>query len=374
VSTLAALGSKEAEMRIIGCDLHASQQTIAMLDRETGEVSEQTLTHEGETVRAFYGALPAPVVVGIEATGSMGWFVRLMEDLRITCRVGHPAMVRKAETRRQKHDRRDAHLLLRLLVEDRFPAIWMPTTELRDLRALLLHRHQWVRMRTRVQNALHAIALGQGLRRGHALWSQDGPAVLASLPLPSHAAHRRTELQALYRHLDSQVDQLDERVSQAAAQRPQATRLMTHPGVGHVTALATEVFLGDPSRFMDGKALASYVGMIPSEYSSGTRQRLGGLSKQGNPLRAFCGARRRCMPCGAIPRCDVFTGGSCHRKASGRRASRRRASSGFASGSCCAIKLGTRSSVAVAQRGSKRGGVRAGMLTWVVVVSDRQTD
>jgi transposase len=287
VSILAALGSKEAEMKIIGCDLHAAKPTIAMLDRDTGEVVEQTLNHDGETVREFYTSLPAPAVVGIEATGSMGWFLRLMEDLGITCRVGHPAAIRKAETRRQKHDRRDAHLLLTLLAEDRFPAIWMPATELRDLRALLLHRHQWVRMRTRVQNALHAIALRQGLQRGPTLWSQDGQAVLASLPLPSHAAHRRDELQALYRHLDTQVDQLDERVKHAAAQRSQATRLMTHPGVGPVTALATEVFLGDPSRFMDGKALASYVGMIPSEYSSGARQRLGGLSKQGNPLLRF---------------------------------------------------------------------------------------
>src|SRR5437764_8929993 len=163
---LTALGSKEAEMKIIGCDLHAAQQTIAMLDRETGEVVEKTLRHEGEEVRAFYAALPVPVTVGIEATGSMGWFLQLMDELRITCRVGHPATIRKAETRRQKQDRRDAHLLLTLLAEDRFPAIWMPATELRDLRALLLHRHQWVRMRTRVQNALHAIALGQGLRRG----------------------------------------------------------------------------------------------------------------------------------------------------------------------------------------------------------------
>ena len=161
-------------MRIIGCDLHASQQTIAMLDRETGEVSERTLKHDGETVRAFYQALAAPVVVGIEATGSMGWFVQLMEELGITCRVGHPATIRKAETRRQKHDRRDANLLLTLLAEDRFPAIWMPATELRDLRALLLHRHQWVRMRTRVQNALHAIVLGYGVQRGHALWNRDG--------------------------------------------------------------------------------------------------------------------------------------------------------------------------------------------------------
>lgn len=274
-------------MRIIGCDLHASQQTLAMLNRETGEVSEHTLQHEGDAVRAFYAALPKPVVVGIEATGSMGWFVRVMEDLEIRCQVGHPATIRKAETRRQKHDQRDAHLLLKLLVEDRFPTIWRPSPELRDLRALLLHRHQWVRMRTRVQHALQAIALGHGVRRGATLWGRDGQAVLAALPLASHAAHRRSELHALYQQLAAQVDQLDARVTAAVAQRPRAQLLTTHPGVGPVTALATEVWLGDPARFANGKALASYVGMIPAEYSSGPRQRLGALSKQGNPLLRF---------------------------------------------------------------------------------------
>jgi transposase len=114
VSTLTALGSKEAEMRIIGCDLHTAKQTIAMLDRDTGEVVEHTLNHDGEAVRAFYAAIPKPAVVGIEATGSMGWSVRLMEELGLTCRVGHPAAIRTAEPRRQKHDRRDAQLLLRL--------------------------------------------------------------------------------------------------------------------------------------------------------------------------------------------------------------------------------------------------------------------
>jgi transposase len=274
-------------MRIIGCDLHAAQQTIAMLDGDTGEVVERSLAHDGETVREFYASIPGPAVVGIEATGSMGWFLQLLEELRIPCRVGHPAAVRKAETRRQKHGRRDADLLLKLLVEDRFPAIWMPSTEQRDLRALLLHRHQWVRMRTRVQQALQAIAMSHGVRRGRTLWSRAGQAVLAELPLPPHAAHRRSELVALYQHLAAQVDQLDDRVTAAAEPRPGATLLMTHPGVGPVTALATEVFLGDPTRFADGKALASCVGMIPSEYSSGSRQRLGALSKQGNPLLRF---------------------------------------------------------------------------------------
>jgi len=103
---------------------------MAMLDRDTGAVIEKTLKHEGEAVREFYASIPPPVVLGIEATGSMGWFLRLMEELAIECRVGHPVAIRKAEARRQKHDRRDAALLLQLLAEDRFPTIWMPSTEL----------------------------------------------------------------------------------------------------------------------------------------------------------------------------------------------------------------------------------------------------
>ena len=102
--------------------------------------------------------------MGIEATGSMQWFVNLMEELGIECLVGHPAEIRAAEPRKQKRDRRDADLLLSLLVEGRFPAIWLPTKELLDLRALLRHRHQWVRLRVKIQNALQAIALAHGLR------------------------------------------------------------------------------------------------------------------------------------------------------------------------------------------------------------------
>ncbi len=110
-------------MRIIGCDLHARQQTIAMLDSDTGELEEKTLEHQGETVREFYSALSGPILVGIEATGSMQWFLELLEELGIECRVGHPAKIRKAETRKQKHDRRDARLLLTLLAENRRPII-----------------------------------------------------------------------------------------------------------------------------------------------------------------------------------------------------------------------------------------------------------
>jgi len=167
-------------MQIIGADLHTRQQTIAMLDTDAGEVVERTLPHEAEKEREFYAALVGPVQVGIEATGSMHWFLELMEEWGIDRLVGYPSEIRKAETRKQKHDRRDAALRLKLQVENRFPSIGMPSTELHDLRTLLTHRHQWIRMRTRAQNALQPIALSRGLRRGKTLWSRAGQHAIES--------------------------------------------------------------------------------------------------------------------------------------------------------------------------------------------------
>jgi len=275
-------------MKIVGCDLHARQQTIAMVDTETGEFREKTLNHERNAVREFYAALEGPVVVGIEATGAMQWFLELLEELGIECRVGHPAKIRAAETRKQKHDRRDASLLLDLLVmKDRFPEIWVPSIEQQDLRTLLRDRHQWVRMRTRLQHTLQAIALNHALRQCHALWSTAGQSALRSLPLPPYTRQRRNELLGLYVQLQKRIQELDKEVEVQARQRPQARRLLTHPGVGAVTALATDVFLGDPNRFATGNQVASYIGMIPCEHSSGKRQRLGKLTKQGNSLLRY---------------------------------------------------------------------------------------
>jgi transposase len=182
-------------MKIPGCNLHAKPQTIAMMDTETGEFTEQTLRHEGNEVREFYAALEGPVVVGIEATGAMQWFLQLLEELGIVCRVGHPAKIRAAETRKQKHDRRDARLILDLLMrEDGFPEIWMPTSDQRDLRTLLRDRHQWVKIRTRVQNTLQAMALNHALRRGRGLWTATGQKALQALSLPRYTSQRRDEL------------------------------------------------------------------------------------------------------------------------------------------------------------------------------------
>jgi hypothetical protein len=136
-----------------------------------------------------------------------GRFLELLEELGIECRVGHPAKIRAAETRKQKHDRRDARLELKLLVEDGFPTIWMPSTEQRDLRTLLRDRHQWVKIRTRVQNTLQAIALTHAWRRGRGLWSQAGQTALRALPLPPYTSQRRDELLSLHAQLHKRIQE-----------------------------------------------------------------------------------------------------------------------------------------------------------------------
>jgi transposase len=200
-----------------------------MVDTETGEFSEKTLSHEGNEVREFYAALEDPVVVGIEATGAMQWFLELLEELGIMCRVGHPAKIRAAETRKQEHDRRDARLMLDLLIrEDDFPEIWMPSSEQRDLRILLQDRHQWVKIRTRVQNTSQAIALNHALRRGRGLWTATGQKALQALSLPSYTSQRRDELLRLYVQLQQRIKELDGQVEKQVQQRPQSLRLLTH--------------------------------------------------------------------------------------------------------------------------------------------------
>jgi transposase len=93
-----------------------------MVDTESGGFVEKTPLYEGSAVRNFYAALEGPVVVGIEATGSLQWFLESLDELGIECRVGHPAKIRAAKTRKQKHDRRDARLILDLLTKEDFPA------------------------------------------------------------------------------------------------------------------------------------------------------------------------------------------------------------------------------------------------------------
>ena len=271
-------------MMIIGCDFHPSWQQIAWLDSATGETGERKLMHASGEAQRFYQQLAAPALIGIEATGNSQWFIELVEDLGHEIWVGDAAQIRASYVRKQKTDKRDAAHILRLMVQGRFPRLWTPDREQRDLRQLVVHRHKLVEIRSRVKNELQHLALNKGMQKKRTLWSQAGQTMLRELPLKAWASCRREDLLGLLAMLNQQVGQLDVAVQEAAEQNSQAKLLMTQPGVGPNTALAFVLTIGDVSRFPRGKQVASYLGLIPQENSSGGKQRTGAISKQGNRM------------------------------------------------------------------------------------------
>jgi transposase len=269
-------------MKIIGCDFHPSFQQIAMVDIETGKYTGRRLTPE--EAWQFYAELKGPVLVGMEACGNTLWFERLLAGLGIELWLGDAGKIRAMEVRKQKTDRRDAQLLLQLLLENRFPEVWVPTVQQRDTRQLLLHRHKLVGMRRQVKNELQHLALNQGVQQKRKLWSAAGRQRLEALPLEGWTAQRREDSLQLLDELDGRVAKLDVAVQQEADRDAVARLLQTHPGVGPITALAFSLTLGTIERFARSRQVVSYLGLNPAEHSSGGRQHLGGISKQGNPM------------------------------------------------------------------------------------------
>jgi transposase len=274
-------------MIIIGVDFHPEFQQIAWVDTETGEFQEKRLAHPDEAEK-FYRALAGEKVrVGMEASGHARWFERLVSELQFELRIGDAAEIRTKRVRKQKTDRQDAQLILRLLLEDRFPQIWVPSSENRDLRQLLWHRHRMVQARTRIMNQLQAVALNEGLRCKKKLWRERGRQQLESFRLAPWASRRRRDLLELMDRLNPTIAELTQAVEYEAEKCPQAQRLRTHPGVGSLTALAFVLIIGKAERFSCGKQVASYLGLVPLEESSGNRRRLGHITKQGSSMLRF---------------------------------------------------------------------------------------
>jgi transposase len=274
-------------MIIIGVDFHPEFQQIASVDTETGELQEKRLGHREEAER-FYRALAAvgqQVRVGMEASGHARWFERLLAELQVELWIGDAAEIRTRRVRKQKTDRQDAQLILKLMLKDDFPRIWVPSWENRDLRQLLWHRHRMVQARTRIMNQLQAVALNEGLRCKKRLWREHGRQQLEAFRLAPWASRRRRDLLELMDRLNPTITELRQAIEQDVEKCPEGRRLMTHPGVGALTALAFVLIIGKAERFSSGKQVASYLGLVPLEDSSGNRRRLGHITKQGSQTR-----------------------------------------------------------------------------------------
>jgi transposase len=222
----------------------------------------------------------------MEASGHARWFERLLGELQIELWIGDAAEIQTKRGRKQKTDRQDAQLILKLMLKDDFPQIWVPNWENRDLRQLLWHRHRMVQARTRIMNQLQAVALNEGLRCKKRLWRTERQR-LESFRLAPWASRRRGDLLELLDRLSPTIAELSQAVEQELEKCPEAQRLATHPGVGPLTALAFVLIIGKAERFQCGKQVASYLGLVPLEDSSGNRRRLGHITKQGSSMLRF---------------------------------------------------------------------------------------
>ena len=271
----------------IGVDIHARQQTVSYLNTEDGTTALVELQHERDDIKGFYSQFQGEVIIGIEACGYTNWFEELMEQLGHQLLVGDAAEIRRLARRRQKNDRRDANLLLDLLVHNEFPALFRYSRESREVLRQLRYRHKLVKLRTMVVNTLHALAINAGLSLRAQLLTKGGRKQLAGLQLSVIAQQQRDELVSLADELTRRITTVEQWLQAQANSDPRVLRLQTHPGVGLLTSLCLVHTLGDLSRFASTRKVAAYVGFDPMEDSSAERKAYGGISKAGSRLLRY---------------------------------------------------------------------------------------
>ncbi len=271
-----------------GVDFHARQQTVAYCDTANGEVHLRELAHEGDDVRGFYSMFTGEVVIGVEASGYSTWFVEMVESLGHRVLIGDAAEVRRLAKRRQKHDRRDAGLLLLdLLLKGDFPRVHRPSLESREVLRLLRYRHKLVQIRTRAKNSLQALAFSAGSAGRSKLLSKEGRERFVRLPMSEAMVRQRDGWLSLVDELSARVKNLDSWLDEQAKRDERVLRLRTHPGIGLLTSLALVHGLEPVTRFDGSRKVAAYVGLEPMEHSSAETRRYGAISKAGSRLLRF---------------------------------------------------------------------------------------
>ena len=276
----------------IGVDFHARQQTISYLTTEDGQIQRTRLEHLADdivhqNVRSFYSQFTGEVIVGFEAGGYSQWFEEMLEQLGHEIWVGDAAEIRRLARRKQKNDKKDANLILQLMVERRFPRLHRRSARSREILRQIGYRHKLVKMRTMAKNSVKAIALGAGLVVRSQFYSQAGRQRLEMLKLTPSVSRQAEELIELIDQLNEKIKRVEEWLTKEAAKDERVTLLQTQHGIGLLTSLALVSTLEPIERFSTSRKVTAYVGMDPVEDSSGERKRIGSISKSGSKLVRF---------------------------------------------------------------------------------------
>lgn len=271
----------------IGVDFHPHQQTVSWCDTQTGETRTIELKHDIERVREFYQTLPEPAIIGIEASAKARWFENMLFETGHKLFVGNPVLIRKRATSRHKNDRRDASLILELLMRDEFPALWRRPQASNQVLEILRLRQSLVCQRTQVYNRLQAMAHSAGLPKGR-MRSSAFQTVLKAVELDEAGTLSRSQLFSLLDHLNTRVTELETWLRAKAEANKDVHLLLSQKGVGYLSALSMVHTVGDVSRFARlSKQVPGFVGLDPLERSSAGKTRFGSISKAGSPLLRY---------------------------------------------------------------------------------------
>jgi transposase len=272
----------------IGVDFHARQQTVCYLKIETGELVVSELKHQNkDEVRVFYAQFSGRVIVGLEASGYSPWFEKLLASLGHEAWLGDAAEIRRRARWRQKNDRRDAELILDLMLHDEFPRIHRPTAESSEILRMLRYRQKLVKMRTIGKNSLQALALQSGLSLRTKLFTKAGKQELCKATMSPVMALQREQWLALLETLDQRILETMLWLKQQSQDDERISRLRSHPGIGLLTSLGVVHTLWPVSRFRNPRTVTAYAGLEPMERSSAERKHFLGISKAGSRVLRF---------------------------------------------------------------------------------------
>ena len=272
----------------IGVDFHARQQTVCSLKTDEGVVNSHHLKHQDkDEVRAFYQQFKGRVIVGIEASGYSPWFEQLLEELGHEVWLGDATEIRRRARWRQKNDRRDAELILDLLVHDEFPRLQRPSPQSREILRMLRYRQKLIKIRTMGKNSLQALALQSGLAKRSHLFTKSGLQELCTARMSPAMQWQREQWLQLLEPLNQRLLETMLWLKQQSQDDARIKLLRTHPGIGLLTSLCVVHTLWPVSRFRNQRKVAAYAGLEPMERSSAERKHFLGVSKAGSRVLRY---------------------------------------------------------------------------------------
>jgi transposase len=272
---------------LVGLDVHATKIVAAVLDAETGEVQFFAMTADVSKAAGFCAGLPRPVRVAYEAGPTGYGLARGLAKRRVECVVAAPSKIPRASGDRVKTDRRDAELIVRLLFAGKLHAVRVPGAEEEALRDLVRAREQIRVDLMRSRHRLSKLLLRHGIRfeDGEA-WTERHRQWLARIELEWPAAQAtlldvRGAIDALVHRRDALEREIVSMLP-SSPWREQVGVLRCLRGVDTLTAVGLCAEVGDFQRFACAEQLMSYLGLVPSENTTGQQRRLGSITKTGS--------------------------------------------------------------------------------------------